>query len=626
MSSISSQKTSSSSSFSSSTPWWKYDVFLSFRGEDTRSNFTDHLYVALKQRGIVTFRDEENLEIGKSISPELLKAIKESRFAIVILSRNFASSTWCLDELTKIVGCLKEKTTTVLPIFYDVDPSDVRKQTGTFAQAFSKHEERFKDDIEKVQMWKAALEEVANLKGWHLLDRSEAQLIQDIVGELWHKLNYAFLEDTKDLVGIESQVKELESCLAIGSNDVRIIGVWGMGGIGKTTLARVVFHMVSREFDGCCFLHNVREVCEKEGLLPLQQQLIRKILNESIQDVDEGVFVIKNRLRHKRILLVLDDVSQLDQLEKLVGEHNWFGSGSRVIITTRDKHLLHTHEVDEICVTKTLSDDEALHLLSLKAFKKDHPPEDYLQLSKDVVQYTKGLPLAIEILGSTLFNRYINQWKSILFRVKKFPDRAIFEALKISYDGLHETEKKIFLYIACFFNHENKNSVVRKLDYLDLYPAIGLVVLVEKSLIKMNEVGVWMHDLVQDMGRKIVHEECPEEPGKRSILWSFEDINSVLTKNTGTEAIQGIVLKLPESKEAYWNPESFLKMHHLKLLTIDNVQLLHEPKHLPIGLRFLEWGGYPSKSLPLNFQSNDLVELYMCCCHIEQLWKGAKVI
>ena len=166
MASISTQKASSSS-----TPNWKYDVFLSFRGEDTRTSFTDHLYVALKQRGIVTFRDEENLEIGKSISPELLKAIKESRFAIVILSRNFASSTWCLDELTKIIGCLKETTTTVLPIFYDVDPSDVRKQTGTFAQAFSKHEEHFKDDMEKVQTWRVALETVANLKGWHLLDR-----------------------------------------------------------------------------------------------------------------------------------------------------------------------------------------------------------------------------------------------------------------------------------------------------------------------------------------------------------------------------------------------------------------------------------------------------------------------
>ena len=168
MSSISTQKASPSSS---STPQWKYDVFLSFRGEDTRNSFTDHLYVALRQKGIVTFRDEEKLERGKSISPELLKAIEESRFAIVILSKNYATSTWCLDELVKIIECMKEMKTTVFPIFYDVDPSNVRKQTGSFAQAFSKHEECFKDFIENVHTWRAALREVANLKGWHLLDR-----------------------------------------------------------------------------------------------------------------------------------------------------------------------------------------------------------------------------------------------------------------------------------------------------------------------------------------------------------------------------------------------------------------------------------------------------------------------
>ena len=83
---------------------------------------------------------------------------------------------------------------------------------------------------------------------------------------------------------------------------------------------------------------------------------------------------------------------------------------------------------------------------------------------------------------------------------------------------------------------------------------------------------------------------------------------------------------MPELKEAYWNPDSFSKMHHLKLLLISNVQLLHEPKHLPISLRFLEWSGYPSKSLPLNFQSNELFELCMHGSYIEQLWKGAKVI
>ena len=168
MASISTQKASYSSSSSNSTPPWKYEVFLSFRGEDTRNSFTDHLYAALKEKGIVTFRDEEKLETGKSISPELMQAIEESRFAIVILSKNYASSTWCLDELVKIVGCMKEIGTTVLPVFYDLDPSNVRKQTGTFAQAFAKHEEHFKDNVKKVQTWRIALREVANLKGWHL--------------------------------------------------------------------------------------------------------------------------------------------------------------------------------------------------------------------------------------------------------------------------------------------------------------------------------------------------------------------------------------------------------------------------------------------------------------------------
>ena len=144
---MSTQGASPLTSSSSSSRRWIYDVFLSFRGMDTRNNFTDHLYAALQRSGIFTFRDNERLERGKSISPELLKSIEESRISIVILSKNYASSTWCLDKIAKIIQCMKVIGMTVLPIFYDVDPSDVRKKKkGTFAQAFAEHEEHLKDN------------------------------------------------------------------------------------------------------------------------------------------------------------------------------------------------------------------------------------------------------------------------------------------------------------------------------------------------------------------------------------------------------------------------------------------------------------------------------------------------
>ncbi|KAM7469038.1 hypothetical protein LguiA_007221 [Lonicera macranthoides] len=143
---------------------WKYDVFLSFRGEDTRKTFVDHLYSTLKRSGIYTFKDDERLETGESIPPALLKAIEESSFAVVVFSKNYASSRWCLNELVKVMECNSKspKGQTVIPIFYDVEPSDVRKQEGHFGEMFSKH------DSDRVQIWKKTLTDAANLSGLEL--------------------------------------------------------------------------------------------------------------------------------------------------------------------------------------------------------------------------------------------------------------------------------------------------------------------------------------------------------------------------------------------------------------------------------------------------------------------------
>ncbi|KAL3355217.1 hypothetical protein AABB24_019353 [Solanum stoloniferum] len=153
---------------------WKYHVFLSFRGDDTCKTFTSHLYEGLKNRGIFTFQDDKRLEKGDSIPEELLKAIEESQVALVIFSKNYATSSWCLNELVKIMECKEVKKQIVIPVFYDVDPSEVRHQIKSFAEAFSKHESRYKDDgdgMQMVQGWRTALSAAANLSGWNVPGR-----------------------------------------------------------------------------------------------------------------------------------------------------------------------------------------------------------------------------------------------------------------------------------------------------------------------------------------------------------------------------------------------------------------------------------------------------------------------
>ncbi|XP_030925075.1 TMV resistance protein N-like [Quercus lobata] len=307
--------------------------------------------------------------------------------------------------------------------------------------------------------------------------------------------------------------------------------------MGKTTLARVVYDTYSDQFEVSSFIVDVREKSEKGDLLQLQKQFLKESLGKidtaAIWNVHEGAKIIKNRLCHKKVLLVLDDVNHVNQLENLAGEHHWFGSGSWIIITTRDEHVLVEHGVLKIYKPIGLKNNDASKLFCLKAFKNEQSKEGYTHLSQEVVKYAGGLPLALVTLGSFLIGRKIDEWQSALDYFKNNPKKEIFDILKISYDGLEEMWKEIFLDIACFFKGWSKFEVIRILENCGFNARIGISVLLDKSLLTVagdiEELG--MHDLLQEMGEKIVCQQSCGELGRQSRLWLFEDLLHVLENN-----------------------------------------------------------------------------------------------
>ncbi|KAF8011814.1 hypothetical protein BT93_I0068 [Corymbia citriodora subsp. variegata] len=507
---------------------------------------------------------------GEQIQPALMEAIEESQIAIIVFSKDYASSSWCLEEVVKIMECKAQKGLIVLPVFYKVRPTEVRKREGTYGRAIAKHESKFRKDSHKVKRWKKALFDASNLSGWHFVDEDEAELIREIVNKI-----------SRQLVATPLHLNIMLK-LAF-DDDVCMIGLWGPGGIGKTTLSKALYNDIFRQFEGSCFLADVRSEAPKD-LVSLQEKLLSEILLGQrlvVSNVHKGITLIQDRLCHKKVLIVLDNVD------------DWFGEGSKIIFTTRNKHLLTSRGIGEDCIyeVKPLGNCDALELLSREAFlSKDSISKD---LVDEFLHFANGHPLALMVLGHLLCGRSECDWKSALRNLSKSPNKIINNALKWSYDGRDDYAKKICLDIACFFIGYSREYIMKVLDSYDFDPTIEVKVLVEKSLITEEKETLQMCNLIQLMAMDIVIKECPDKPGGRSRLWDIKDFRSVLSRlprRLELDALQSIVLILPKPEKICIRANDLTYLRNLKKLIMKNVHnSFQDAINLPDKLKWFEW-------------------------------------
>ncbi|GKD59555.1 disease resistance TIR-NBS-LRR class family protein [Tanacetum coccineum] len=514
------------------------------------------------------------------------------------------------------------------PVFYDVEPTEVRKQSGAVGEAFAKHENE-----EAAGKWREALKEAADLAGWELkntLDGHEAKFIRKVVQEILVELRTINFGFDEKLVGMETRVNDVVSSLENGIDEVRMIGIKGMGGAGKTTTARAVFDHLSLDFEAKSFVENVREVSNGSefGLKKLQEQVISDVLNEhvTLNGVFDGKNVMKERMCGKKVLIVLDDVDHIKQLKALAGEPKWFKPGSRILITTRDEQVLVAYNVNVIHDIVLLSEQEAISLFSRYAFGRESPLQGYEELSRKVVRYAAGLPLTVEVLGSFLCGKDKLEWVDAIDRLEKIPLKETLEKLELSYISLEDEYKEIFLDIVCILKGRRKIDAIRILECCGFHARIGLKVLEQRSLITVSKDGEYlgMHDHIEEMGKNIVRRSHLEEPKKHSRLWIKEEIEDILANDMGTKATRCLKLKTTGIGNLRISKKGLGKMKKLRYLEVNVPYCDFEcdaSQYFPNSLKYLVCWNYPFMYLPKTFQSDNLVGLDMTWSRMVQLWE-----
>ncbi|CAN1175544.1 Disease resistance protein RUN1 [Linum perenne] len=659
---------------------WEYDVFLCFRG-DTRFGFTSHLMKALSDNQIKTFIDNK-LEKTESID-ELISILQRSALSVVVFSEKFADSISCLDEVVTIARRMSKFGHRVLPVFCKVDPSDVTDDSGSYATTIDREYKDRSTYSEDKKRWMDALKAVANCAG-HTSQaiKIESDLIEAIVKDVQKRLeDMSPSIKSANLVGMGSRILEVERLLAMDTlDDTRIIGLWGMGGVGKTTLAEACYKRIISSNKGIkyCFIGSIAEKCGKwhggEGMV---NELYSSLLSENIVDRQYlDISYRRGRLSRSRVFIVLDDVETPSQLEQiLLGDvimnpAELFAPGSRIIVTTRDKRVL-DYAKAMIYNVAGLNDIESIELFSLRAFRQHQPSHDWVDLSHLAASYCVGNPLALIILGGALFGQDQHYWRSFLSELKLIQNPNVGDILTKSYDKLGTEEKKIFLDVACLLHGISRSRLIGYM--VTMHPSAYAKVkdLIDRSLLTCVsgeiEEKIVVHDLLKEMAWNIVNEE--PKLHKRSRLVDPDDIHKLLTTREVRywptlllnpfkvgetflrrrkkrkvidmdwkgynpleehRTTEGISLDMTKAKKMYLEADAFDGMNSLTFLKIWSHYVLNNKIHfpygglnsLPDGLRWLEWFGYPAKSLPSKFCPQHLVHLIIRYSPIQRCWEG----